>query len=323
MKSICLILPYFGKLPTWFNKFLVSCKNNPTIDFLIFTDDKQRYVYPKNVKVIYESFENFQKRYENKKLIKPLHPYKLCDYRITYGYVFEEYLVKYDFWGYCDCDLIFGDIRKYVTEKILKNYNKIFTCGHLTILRNNPKINQLFRIITIKQKYDFNYICNDKEPYSCDEWSGISKYFKENKIPQYNGKVIDDIMYQNNNIFRTTREVRYRDSKNLNQIKYNRKMKNIIYRYENGKLYRIYNINNTCKEKEILYVHFQKRKLEDKIPSEKSKYLIAPNYFYELTEENLKVHNIKKVTKYDKCFFRTIKQIEWYVKRIYKKIKKV
>ena len=41
-------------------------------------------------------------------------PYKLCDYKPVYGLIFDEDLQDYDFWGHCDVDLIFGDIRKFI-----------------------------------------------------------------------------------------------------------------------------------------------------------------------------------------------------------------
>ena len=59
-KKICLIILYFGKLPNYFDLWLNSCKYNSSIDFLIFTDDRTEYDYPKNVRVIYTSFEKIK-----------------------------------------------------------------------------------------------------------------------------------------------------------------------------------------------------------------------------------------------------------------------
>ena len=42
------------------------------------------------------------------------HPYKLCDYKPAYGYIFPEYTKGYDYWGHCDMtDCIFGNLRKF------------------------------------------------------------------------------------------------------------------------------------------------------------------------------------------------------------------
>lgn len=108
MKTIAFILPYFGKLPNNFDLWLKSCRYNETIDFLVFTDDKTAFKYPKNVKVFYCSFqeikvriqENFQFKINIEK------PWNLSLFKPAYGQIFKEELKDYDFWGYCDADLM-------------------------------------------------------------------------------------------------------------------------------------------------------------------------------------------------------------------------
>lgn len=56
MKSIVYIVLYFGKFPSIFPLWLNSCRNNPTIDWLIFTDDHSCFNYPQNVRVEYTTF---------------------------------------------------------------------------------------------------------------------------------------------------------------------------------------------------------------------------------------------------------------------------
>lgn len=115
--SICLVVLYFGKLPNYFELWLESCKYNETINFLLFTDDKTEYDYPDNVTVIYTSFENIKSQIQSKFDFKISleRPYKLCDYRPAYGYIFNEYLKEYDFWGHCDLDVIFRKSKKIFT----------------------------------------------------------------------------------------------------------------------------------------------------------------------------------------------------------------
>ena len=48
MKSVVLILPYFGKLPDIFPLFLKTAEKNPDIQFLIITDSSEffeKYYY--------------------------------------------------------------------------------------------------------------------------------------------------------------------------------------------------------------------------------------------------------------------------------------
>lgn len=126
--SICLVVLYFGKLPNYFDLWLTSCKYNKTINFLLFTDDKTKYDYPNNVEVIYTTFEGIRNQIQSKFDFKISleRPYKLCDFKPAYGYIFNEYLKEYDFWGHCDLDVVFGNLRKYLPEKILLNYDKIY-----------------------------------------------------------------------------------------------------------------------------------------------------------------------------------------------------
>lgn len=55
--------------------------------------------------------------------------YKLCDFKPTYGLIFSEYIAKYDFWGMGDIDVIYGNIRDFITEDVLNN-NDIITVKH-------------------------------------------------------------------------------------------------------------------------------------------------------------------------------------------------
>ena len=54
-------------------------------------------------------------------------PYKLCDFKPAYGEIFNEFISSFDYWGYCDVDLIWGNIRKFLSNDLLdKEYDKIF-----------------------------------------------------------------------------------------------------------------------------------------------------------------------------------------------------
>ena len=53
MQSVAFVVPWEGKLPEYFALWLMTCGNNPSIDFLVFTDDTTEYQYPTNVKPVY------------------------------------------------------------------------------------------------------------------------------------------------------------------------------------------------------------------------------------------------------------------------------
>lgn len=171
IKKIALILPYFGKFPNYFPLFLISCQKNPSIDWLIYTDIIEKYDWPQNVHVIYMSFHNFRDRLQ-RVISFPIElqvPYKLCDFKPVYGEALQDDLLGYDFWGYCDCDLIFGDIREFITDDLLTRYNKLFTRGHLSLYHNDSETNSFWR----RQSIDLNRIFTQQKAFAFDEWGGL------------------------------------------------------------------------------------------------------------------------------------------------------
>ena len=92
--KIVLVIPYFGKFPNYFDLWVKSIEKNETIDFLLFTDCKIEFAVPKNLKIVNMTFEEFRENVSNKFdfKIRLKEPYKICDFRPAYGYLFAEYL---------------------------------------------------------------------------------------------------------------------------------------------------------------------------------------------------------------------------------------
>jgi hypothetical protein len=185
LAKICLILPYFGKLPPCWGGWLDSCADNPSIDFLIITD--QIVVdAPENVHIVRMEWYTICKRLRTfiqglgyNRLYIGL-PYKLCDYRPAYGALFQEYISGYDYWGYIDCDLIWGNLRKFLDTIHFENYDRIYRCGHLSIYRNVPEINTLFTK-NIKGCRPFSDIIATSYSMNFDE-VGINDYFDKSGL---------------------------------------------------------------------------------------------------------------------------------------------
>ena len=146
MTKIAVILCYFGKLPENFPLFAESCRRNATIDFLLFTDDTPTHL-PENMHLHPTTFAALQRRVAGCfDFAITLHtPYKLCDYKPAYGEIFAPELSGYDFWGYGDMDLVFGDLRAYFTEDKLRKFDKFYAFGHLSLYRNTPENNAVYR----------------------------------------------------------------------------------------------------------------------------------------------------------------------------------
>ncbi|MDR1568389.1 MAG: hypothetical protein LBS33_06900 [Streptococcaceae bacterium] len=142
------MLPYFGKLPNYFELWLYSAGQNSTIDFLLITDASlSAYQVPENVLVKQMTFAEMQNLVQSKlgSGVSIEKPYKLCDYKPAYGEVFGNDLNGYDFWGWVDPDMIFGDLRKFLTEELLAQFDKIKKYGHLVLIRNEKQFNEFYR----------------------------------------------------------------------------------------------------------------------------------------------------------------------------------
>lgn len=145
MKRCALILPWFGPLRSYFDLFLKSCQNNDAYDWIVLTDNAPQWV-PKNVKIHIMTFQEFQRfvqsRFDFRVMLDK--PYKICDFKPALGYVFETMLSGYEYWGHCDCDLVFGRLEPILEPLFDRGYEKIFSAGHLTLYRNTHDNNRRF-----------------------------------------------------------------------------------------------------------------------------------------------------------------------------------
>jgi len=154
MKSkILFIICYFGKLPWYTNFFLKSANYNPSINFLWVSDCSESIELPDNFQFVKMNLTQLKSMAESKLSIEIGlgFSYKICDIRPAYGIIFDDYIKDYDFWGYCDIDVIFGDIRKFMSERLLKKYDVIsarpeFLSGYFSLFRNSPETNTLFKV---------------------------------------------------------------------------------------------------------------------------------------------------------------------------------
>ena len=245
--SICLIVPYFGKLPSYINLFLKSVEFNPTIDICFFTDDEVNIKSP-NLMVIKSSLAEIKARIE-KVLgfkINLEKPYKLCDYRPVFGLAFADYLKDYDFWGYCDIDLVFGDIRKFITSEILDNYDKVYQHGHLTLNKNNDEVNHEFMS---SFGIDYKKVFTSNINFVFDELSGIQQKFDHDGFKTYKEFDFIDV-----NPWRYHIE-RCMDVQHDTSFDYEHE----CFFWDEGHLYREALVDKKIDQQEFLYFHFQKR----------------------------------------------------------------
>ncbi|GGB11565.1 DUF6625 family protein [Puia dinghuensis] len=169
--KIVVLICYYGEFPWYFSYFLHSCKYNPSIDFRIFSDIAHDFDLPPNVVIIKKSIEEL-KALASKKLnftVNIDHPYKLCDFKPAYGLIFEDYTHGYQFWCQSDIDVIYGDVRNFMTDEFLDQYDFIslrhdYTTGCFALYRNTPRMKRLF----MKSK-DYETVFSSEKHYCFDE----------------------------------------------------------------------------------------------------------------------------------------------------------
>jgi hypothetical protein len=153
-KNIAFIMPYFGKWPDWFELFLLSCAKNKTVDWYFFTDCELPKIAYANTIFKNISFDNYKKFISQKLGINfnPNNAYKLCDLKPFYGYIHRDILDGYNFYGFGDIDVVYGDIDKFITKEMMKKYNVIsassdIVCGHFCLFKNSSMMrNSCFKI---------------------------------------------------------------------------------------------------------------------------------------------------------------------------------
>jgi hypothetical protein len=116
-------------------------------------------------------------------------PYKLCDLKPAYGVIFADYLSGYDFWGNADIDVIYGNIRSFLTEELLSKYDVIssrkeYLAGHLTLYRNCPEINRLY-----ERSADYPKVFLDEEHFSFCECSRMWRHLHDG------GSIFDEYVH--------------------------------------------------------------------------------------------------------------------------------
>lgn len=180
--SILILIPYFGQWPFWMPLFLKSCEFNADIQWLLVGDCGEPAALPPNVEFRDSTFDDYCERVSERLGLAfyPDKPYKLCDLKPVLGYIHEEDVRDYDFWGFGDLDLVYGNLRSYFIEEKLHTYDFFSTharrvSGHLCLLRNNERLRNLFWEIP-----SFHERIQDQQHYALDE-SGFSRLFIKRK----------------------------------------------------------------------------------------------------------------------------------------------
>ena len=294
--KIGLVHVWIGKLPENFSLFLRSVQYNSTIDFYVVTDQEILWEIP-NVHFIKMTLTEIKAIFEEElqMKIKLKYSYKLCDYKVLWRVLVPNAMVQYDFWGHCDCDTVFGDIRGFLTDELLESHDKIFDMGAFTLYRNIPKMNDLYKRSIEKDNMAYPYKRVFRTNYACyfDEYMGmnlIAWQYDDIRVirDQLTEDIIQDFGWKTYN-FRSyiTKE-------------------SFVLQWKDGKLYRYVTddsgvILEDKLPKEYMMVHIQKRSMNIAFdvskPEEISEFWIYPNR-YSLTKPEGPLYDAQKCEEY-------------------------
>lgn len=189
-RSIAFITCYIGKLPWYFDYFVHTCSFNSSIDFIVISDDNTWLKpLPPNVKLLYATLHDLTQKASVQLGLRACIPngYKLCDFKPAYGVIFGDLLAGYDFWGHCDIDIVFGDIREFITDQVLEAHDLVsvrhdWLTGCFLLYKNSPFVNNLFtyspdhkKVFTTEKHY-----CFDETNFAHDAFTD-GKTFEEIK----------------------------------------------------------------------------------------------------------------------------------------------
>lgn len=257
-----MILPYFlcgkGEWPSYIDWHMASCKANDTIDFYIFTDDTSisKWEEVPNIHIVYMTFDECVELIKTQLGdVKISTPYKLCDYRPAYGIIFEQWIGNSDFWGFYDCDLIYGDMRHYFTDELLSQYDKLMILGHTQLYRNTEEVNNFFRLERPEDSkyrdYTWQKVSQDEKHYGFDEWTGAPQLIKENNKRIFWERENFSNIYQPANYKRV-----FDKNVGMNSLFQ-------VWQWKDGKMFHINRMNK--KKTERMYIHLTQRKMKAEV----------------------------------------------------------
>lgn len=263
MKSIIVIFPHFGTLPPQYNMWRASAVGNPDIDFLFFTDCD---VEPaKNIIVHKMSFDDFRKIVQSKFKFSIVldRPYKICDYRPAFAYILSEHVKEYDFWGWGDLDVVYGDIRHFVTDDVLSRYKMISGYGHFTLYKNDDYTNTFF------MKEVDGYV-SYKDAFTQKRSMYFDEYEYKGFGDKWRGCHPDDCWLE----WPFDNASKPKQSYHFNSL--TRDWQQVIFEHTGNKLYMLRFHHGKLEKKESLYAHFQHRGFMKDRVTDYSHFLVTP-----------------------------------------------
>lgn len=319
MNNICIIIVYFGKFNKNIDIFFESCKRNSSIDWLVFTDNE--YTDEKNIRFIKSTLDdiNYLIKENIGKEYSVFTPYKLCDLRPLYGTLFFDYIKNYDYWGYCDTDVVCGNIAKYLEKINFSRYDKINSTGHFSIIRNTEICNSAFSR-EVKGTINYKKILLDKNiNYGFDE-RDFNKKFLSIGLKVYTGIFAADIDV----FYKRMRCVDKQTAKYLSGFTFSRNYptnySKQIFLSVDGEIKRYYIKRNKVFYDNFAYIHYRwTESCETSHPSNSS-FIISRKGFFDFDKSSLNDYKnienlIFKYNTYENKYIERLRFIYFWIKK--------
>ena len=260
MNKFAVVIPYFGKFRPSIVLFLESCNRNSNIDFYIFTDCEtpKNIQLSSNTKWIKFKLEDINLLIQDKLGINAnlTRAYKLCDIKPFYGLIFADYLKAYEYWGFGDTDVVYGNLTEFLNKINYMIWDKINWMGHLCFIRNESWCNRAV-LSDVEGTIDAKEVLVSDKNLGFDERDFNKKcIFAGMKIYTQKWAADIDIYYwrmrcadlKTFHILLKTRELNYAPKNYAKQI----------FILLDGTIYRMYVKYDNVHFEEFAYIHFRK-----------------------------------------------------------------
>lgn len=244
MRAI-IISAYIGPLPGWFPLWARSAGCNPGVDFLVVTDQPEPPGMPANVTFRHATLADLQRHWSQHCQIDVAltSPYKLNDFKPLFWTLVPD-IADYDYWGFCDLDVLFGDLTPIVST-LCGRYDMILSEGHLRFLRTGNVSQQAWQDITTPRPW--RDILTDPANFGMDEHQSINRVFASGPRSWFaDPGMVADI------------HPSFRQFRRLPHLRNDRVQ---AFFWEDGHVFREFYRGGKYGREELLYIHFQKRKM--------------------------------------------------------------
>lgn len=240
-----IIAAYIGPLPEMMGLWLRSAGCNPEFDFLVLSDRDPQRALPENVQFLRMDLLEMRSRFDaivgfDTALTSP---YKLNDFKPLFWCLAPD-INHYDYWGYCDLDVIFGRLDA-LSDNCLGHYDMILSEGHLRFLRNDERTRNAWRHVAHPRSW--RDILTDEANFGMDEHHGINRVFGDFGRSWFSDpSLIADI------------DPGFRQFRRLPELA---NWRHQAFFWQDGRIYHEWIEHGTHCQREMLYIHLQKRKL--------------------------------------------------------------